>query len=81
MEFLLCGKKRFWRCFICAFFKVFVCLSSFASLLNGKLEFSKILLTFASAFISSGVLSFAEFVLIFGTESRLVVSELDQTSF
>ena len=82
MEFILiCDKKTFLGCFIPAFFKAFVCLPSFASLLNGKLEFSKILLTFAWAFISSGVLSFAEFVFIFGTGSCFVVSELDEASF
>ena len=55
------------------------CLSSFTSLSNGKLELIGILLTFVWDFNSSTVLSFAEYLLIFGTESCPVVSELNQT--
>ena len=58
---------------------MFVCLSSFLSLSNGKLELIEILLTLVWDFNSSTVLSFAEYLLIFGAESCPVVSELDQT--
>ena len=78
MEFILIyDKQTFWGCFIWAFFNVFVCLLSFASLLNGILEFIKILFAFFFE-TSSAILSFAEFVHIFGTESCSVVSELNQ---
>ena len=82
MEFILiCDKKTFWRSFIRMFFKVFVCFSSFALLLNGKSKFIEILLRFFLNFTSSAVLSFAEYLLIFGIESCPVVSELNQTLF
>ena len=58
---------------------MFVCLSSFVSLSNSKLELIEILLTFVWDFNSSTVLSFAKYLLIFGTESCPVVSELNQT--
>ena len=80
MEFILIyDKQTFLGCFNRAFFKMFVCLSSFVSLSNGKLELIGILLTFVWDFNSSTVLSFAEYLLIFGTESCPVVSELSQT--
>ena len=46
-----------------------------------SLEFIGILLTFAWEFTSSAVLSFGEFLCIFGTESCPVVFKLNQTSF
>ena len=57
--------KPFWG----AYSRVFQddCLSSLASLLNDKLEFIEISLTFAWDFTLSVLLSFAEFLLIFGT--------------
>ena len=64
----------FWWWFIRKFFKVLVCLSSFTPLLNGKLEFTGILLTFVLDFISSTALSLAELLLIFSTESCPIVS-------
>ena len=82
MEFILiCEKQTFLGCFSRAFFKVFVCLSSVTSLLNDKLEFIGILLTFVWDFTSSAVLSFAKYLLIFGTESCPcpVVSERNQS--
>ena len=58
MEFrLICDKQTCSGCFICAFFKMFVCLSSFILLLNGKLEFIEILLKFSRDFTSFVVLS------------------------
>ena len=71
--------QTFWGFFIRAFFKVFLSLSSFAALLNEKLEFIEISPTFVWDFTSSVVLLFAEYLLIFGTESCPVVSELSQT--
>ena len=80
MEFILiCEKQTFLGCSNRAFFKIFFFLSSFLSLSNGKLELIGILLTFVCDFNSSIVLSFAEYLLIFGTESCPVVSELNQT--
>ena len=81
MRGLIRDKQTFLGCFNRVFFKMFVCLSSFTSLSNGKLELIGILLTFVWDFNSSTVLSFAECLLIFGTESFPVVSELNQTLF
>lgn len=82
MEFIsICDKQTLLGSFIRAFSKVFACFSSFASLLNKKLEFIEISLTFAWDFKSSTELYYADFVLIFGTKSCLVVFELNQTTF